>query len=171
MRVASISGLLMLVLVLAVAARAADPASTDRYIVALEGKSVSAAFGSFTRERNLRTTSNGRQRLDVNSPEVRNYATDVAARGIDIPGVGHVYNYDLPNVPENYVHRIGRTARAGRDGRRANCILLYSPEDRDIHESLLSRSRVRPEQLYKLDREIEWVPAEISEVQMLMAYC
>jgi len=44
-------------------------------------------------------------------------ATDVAARGIDIPGVGHVYNYDLPNVPETYVHRIGRTARAGRDGR------------------------------------------------------
>ena len=44
-------------------------------------------------------------------------ATDVAARGIDIPAVGHVYNYDLPNVPENYVHRIGRTARAGRDGR------------------------------------------------------
>ncbi len=43
-------------------------------------------------------------------------ATDVAARGIDIPGVGHVYNYDLPNVPENYVHRIGRTARAGREG-------------------------------------------------------
>lgn len=43
-------------------------------------------------------------------------ATDVAARGIDIPGVGYVYNYDLPNVPENYVHRIGRTARAGRSG-------------------------------------------------------
>ena len=44
-------------------------------------------------------------------------ATDVAARGIDIPEVRHVYNYDLPNVPDNYVHRIGRTARAGRDGR------------------------------------------------------
>ncbi|MFD1911458.1 DEAD/DEAH box helicase [Halodurantibacterium flavum] len=44
-------------------------------------------------------------------------ATDVAARGIDIPGVRHVYNYDLPNVPENYVHRIGRTARAGASGR------------------------------------------------------
>jgi ATP-dependent RNA helicase RhlE len=43
-------------------------------------------------------------------------ATDVAARGIDIPAVSHVYNYDLPEVAEAYVHRIGRTARAGRDG-------------------------------------------------------
>ena len=43
-------------------------------------------------------------------------ATDVAARGLDIPDVKHVYNYDLPNVPEAYVHRIGRTARAGKDG-------------------------------------------------------
>ena len=43
-------------------------------------------------------------------------ATDVAARGIDIPGVSHVLNFELPNVPEQYVHRIGRTARAGADG-------------------------------------------------------
>lgn len=43
-------------------------------------------------------------------------ATDVAARGIDIPGVSHVFNFDLPEVAENYVHRIGRTARAGADG-------------------------------------------------------
>ena len=43
-------------------------------------------------------------------------ATDVAARGLDIPDVRHVYNYDLPNVPDNYVHRIGRTARAGKSG-------------------------------------------------------
>ena len=42
-------------------------------------------------------------------------ATDVA-RGIDVDGVTHVINYDLPNVPESYVHRIGRTARAGRSG-------------------------------------------------------
>ena len=43
-------------------------------------------------------------------------ATDIAARGIDVRGVTHVINFDLPNVPESYVHRIGRTARAGKDG-------------------------------------------------------
>ncbi len=43
-------------------------------------------------------------------------ATDIAARGIDIDGITHVVNYDLPNVPETYVHRIGRTARAGAAG-------------------------------------------------------
>ncbi|KMO27429.1 DEAD/DEAH box helicase, partial [Methylobacterium aquaticum] len=43
-------------------------------------------------------------------------ATDIAARGIDVDGVSHVVNFDLPNVPEAYVHRIGRTARAGKDG-------------------------------------------------------
>jgi ATP-dependent RNA helicase RhlE len=43
-------------------------------------------------------------------------ATDIAARGIDVEGVSHVINFDLPNVPESYVHRIGRTARAGATG-------------------------------------------------------
>jgi superfamily II DNA/RNA helicase len=43
-------------------------------------------------------------------------ATDIAARGIDVDGVSHVVNYDLPNIPESYVHRIGRTARAGAEG-------------------------------------------------------
>lgn len=53
-------------------------------------------------------------------------ATDVAARGIDIPLVRHVYNYELPNVADNYVHRIGRTARAGREGA---AIAYCSPEE------------------------------------------
>jgi ATP-dependent RNA helicase RhlE len=43
-------------------------------------------------------------------------ATDIAARGIDVPSISHVINYELPNEPESYVHRIGRTARAGRAG-------------------------------------------------------
>ncbi|MFT4183790.1 MAG: DEAD/DEAH box helicase [Rhizobium sp.] len=60
------------------------------------------------RERALKGFRDGEIRVLV--------ATDVAARGIDIPGVSHVYNYDLPEVPDAYVHRIGRTARAGRDG-------------------------------------------------------
>jgi len=61
------------------------------------------------RDRAIRDFKSGDTRILV--------ATDVAARGIDIPGVSHVYNYDLPQVPESYVHRIGRTARAGAEGR------------------------------------------------------
>ena len=70
-------------------------------------------------------------------------ATDVAARGIDIPGVGHVYNYDLPNVPENYVHRIGRTARAGQTGRAvAFCAADEMSELRAIEKTLGARIEV-----------------------------
>jgi len=53
-------------------------------------------------------------------------ATDVAARGIDIPGVAQVVNYDLPEVADNYIHRIGRTARAGREG---EAIAFCAPEE------------------------------------------
>lgn len=60
------------------------------------------------RERALFDFKSGHCRLLV--------ATDIAARGIDIDAVSHVINYDLPNIPESYVHRIGRTARAGADG-------------------------------------------------------
>jgi len=56
-------------------------------------------------------------------------ATDVAARGIDIPDVGFVINYDLPQVPDNYVHRIGRTARAGREGQ---AIAFCSADEADL---------------------------------------
>lgn len=70
-------------------------------------------------------------------------ATDVAARGIDIPGVSHVYNFDLPNVAETYVHRIGRTARAGADG---EAVAFCSPEEqgqlRDIEKLIATRIEV-----------------------------
>jgi ATP-dependent RNA helicase RhlE len=54
-------------------------------------------------------------------------ATDIAARGIDVDGISHVINYDLPNVAETYVHRIGRTARAGASG---TALSFCSPEER-----------------------------------------
>jgi superfamily II DNA/RNA helicase len=60
------------------------------------------------RERTLAAFRAGRVRTLI--------ATDIAARGIDVEGISHVVNYDLPNIPESYVHRIGRTARAGADG-------------------------------------------------------
>ena len=53
-------------------------------------------------------------------------ATDIAARGIDIDELSYVINYDLPNIPESYVHRIGRTARAGSSG-MAISFCSYSP--------------------------------------------
>jgi ATP-dependent RNA helicase RhlE len=67
-------------------------------------------------------------------------ATDIAARGIDVDGISHVVNFDLPNIPETYVHRIGRTARAGADG---TAISLCDREEltflRDI-EKLIGKS-------------------------------
>ncbi len=54
-------------------------------------------------------------------------ATDIAARGLDVDGISHVVNFDLPDAPEDYVHRIGRTARAGGSG---NAISLVSPKER-----------------------------------------
>ena len=70
------------------------------------------------RERAIREFRDGEARVLV--------ATDVAARGIDIPGVTHVYNHDLPEVPESYVHRIGRTARAGASG---EAVSLCAPDE------------------------------------------
>jgi ATP-dependent RNA helicase RhlE len=62
------------------------------------------------------------------SGEIRTLvATDIAARGIDVDGISHVVNFDLPNVPETYVHRIGRTARAGAEGTAIS--LVAGPEE------------------------------------------
>ncbi|KAF0245361.1 MAG: hypothetical protein FD180_1676 [Planctomycetota bacterium] len=71
------------------------------------------------RERALADFGRGRIRVLV--------ATDIAARGIDVEGITHVFNYDLPNDPDSYVHRIGRTARAGASG---EAISFCSPEER-----------------------------------------
>ncbi|HWI88860.1 MAG TPA: DEAD/DEAH box helicase [Sphingomicrobium sp.] len=72
-------------------------------------------------------------------------ATDIAARGIDIPGVSHVVNFDLPDVPEQYVHRIGRTARAGATG---IAIAFCSPDERgnlrDIERTTRQKIAIAP---------------------------
>lgn len=85
------------------------------------------------RERALDAFRSGKARILV--------ATDIAARGIDVAGVSHVVNYDLPNVPETYVHRIGRTARAGAAG---VAISFCSSEERSYLRSIerLTREKI-----------------------------
>jgi ATP-dependent RNA helicase RhlE len=85
----------------------------DRIVRHLEASGFEAAAihgnkSQNARERAMAAFRDGTLRLLV--------ATDIAARGIDVDGVTHVINFDLPNIPESYVHRIGRTARAGADG-------------------------------------------------------
>ena len=73
-------------------------------------------------------------------------ATDIAARGLDIPHIEHVINYDLPHAPEDYIHRIGRTARAGADGA---AISFVTPEDEkrwDAIQKLLNPDAPRQSQ-------------------------
>ncbi|GKU24533.1 DEAD/DEAH box helicase [Clostridium folliculivorans] len=59
-------------------------------------------------------------------------ATDVAARGLDVTGVGHIYNYDIPENAEGYIHRIGRTGRAGEEG--YTCLFIDPKNKRDLEE-------------------------------------
>jgi ATP-dependent RNA helicase RhlE len=87
--------------------------SADRVAEGLDsgGVTVSALHGNKSqpqRQRALDQFRSGRARVLV--------ATDIAARGIDVTGISHVINFDLPAAPEDYVHRIGRTARAGASG-------------------------------------------------------
>ena len=85
----------------------------DRVVRGLQGAGIAAQAihgnkSQNQRERVLAEFRDGRVRILI--------ATDIAARGIDVDGISHVINYDLPNIPESYVHRIGRTARAGAEG-------------------------------------------------------
>jgi superfamily II DNA/RNA helicase len=85
----------------------------DKVVKQLEraGIAANAIHGNKSQNHRERTLAAFR------SGEIRTLvATDIAARGIDVDGISHVVNFDLPNVPETYVHRIGRTARAGAEG-------------------------------------------------------
>ncbi len=78
--------------------------------------------------------------------------TDVASRGLDIKGVSHVYNYDIPSDSSDYVHRVGRTARAGEDGK---AITILASRDYDNFRNLLS------------SKDVEITSEELPEIQMV----
>jgi ATP-dependent RNA helicase RhlE len=85
----------------------------DRVVRQLAQDGVQAEAIHGNKSQNARTRALERFRTGAGRVLV---ATDIAARGIDVEGITHVINFDLPNIPESYVHRIGRTARAGRSG-------------------------------------------------------
>ena len=93
-----------------------------------DGHKADAIHGNLRqskRDRVIRGFRNGNSRILV--------ATDVAARGLDIPVIKHVINYDLPQVPEDYIHRIGRTGRAGKDG---SALTFLTNSDRNMWRSI-----------------------------------
>ncbi|MFT8322698.1 MAG: DEAD/DEAH box helicase [Bacillus sp. (in: firmicutes)] len=71
-------------------------------------------------------------------------ATDVAARGLDIDGITHIYNYDIPLDAESYVHRIGRTGRAGSEGA---AITFYTSEDRPLLDTIENQLNIKIEKM------------------------
>jgi len=94
-------------------------------------------------------------------------ATNAFGLGIDKADIRYVMHYQSPASLEQYVQEAGRS---GRDGRRSNCILLFSSEDRSVHEALLGRSRVRPEQLYRLAKALAaWAKEEKVPSQQALA--
>ena len=77
-------------------------------------------------------------------------ASDVAARGLDIPAVGQVFNYDVPHHAEDYVHRIGRTGRAGRSGQ---AFMIVTPADAKGYDKVLKLTKKEPE---TLTLDLDW---------------
>ncbi|KZL20918.1 ATP-dependent RNA helicase RhlE [Pseudovibrio axinellae] len=111
--------------------RGADRVSGNLEKAGLSSAAIHGNKSQRQRERSLNGFKDGSVKILV--------ATDIAARGIDIDGVSHVVNFELPNVPEAYVHRIGRTARAGKSGIAISlCDQTEQPYLRDI-ERLIGR--------------------------------
>ena len=78
-------------------------------------------------------------------------ASDVAARGLDVPSVSHVFNFDVPGHAEDYVHRIGRTGRAGRDGKAITICSTRDEKLLEAVESLVQKEITRLENPVKVE--------------------
>jgi ATP-dependent DNA helicase RecQ len=90
-------------------------------------------------------------------------ATSAFGLGIDKPDIRYIVHFQSPASLEQYVQEAGR---AGRDGQKANCILLFDESDRAVHEALQQKSRVRPDQLYKLGKALAAWAEEGREPQI-----
>jgi superfamily II DNA/RNA helicase len=98
--------------------RDADTVSDRLNVAGLNAAALHGDMHQGARNRTLTAMRRGQVRILV--------ATDVAARGIDVPTITHVFNYDLPKFAEDYVHRIGRTGRAGRNGLAISLVITPS---------------------------------------------
>jgi len=82
--------------------------------------------------------------------------TDVAARGLDIKGVSHVYNYDVPSTSKDYIHRIGRTARAGKEGK---AIAIIAQRDYENFQNVLKDDTIKIER-----QELPYIPRAVMQI-------
>ena len=124
--------------------------SAERLLKSLDKKGFSVASIHGNKSQNQRDTAlklfkTGKVKVLV--------ATDVAARGIDIPDVSFVFNFDLPNVAENYIHRIGRTARAGKTG---VSITFCAPDEMNMLKSIEKLTK----QVIKVESGVRWLEEE-----------
>jgi ATP-dependent RNA helicase RhlE len=93
-------------------------------------------------------------------------ATDIVARGLDISDVSHVVNFDVPDVPENYMHRIGRTGRADKKGVALTFITKADTENRKAIEALMSRKIPMTAMPEEVEVSKELIPDELPQVKM-----
>jgi len=114
----------------------------DRIVRDLKRKGIEAAGIHGDKSQNARQTALNRFRTGECRVLV---ATDIAARGIDVAGLSHVFNYDMPMEPEAYIHRIGRTGRAGREGKAVSFCCIDEVKQLNQVEKLIGK-RLREEQ-------------------------
>uniref|UniRef100_UPI003783940F DEAD/DEAH box helicase n=1 Tax=Phenylobacterium sp. TaxID=1871053 RepID=UPI003783940F len=134
--------------------RGADRVARSLEQVGVEAASIHGDKSQGQRERALAEFKAGRVRALV--------ATDIAARGIDIDAVSHVVQFELPNVPEAYVHRIGRTARAGADG---SAVAFCADDERGLLKDIEKVTRQRiPSFDRRNDKQLGAATAVMPEV-------